>query len=176
MPLIDRVAVPGKVVGSTRLLSGQVVPVIEPELRGLVNWNFNALFENVKKTLADAQIATTDESAAETQVRNFLNRIYHEYRNLGTRPQDRALNFMAANAITPALAIYAEVAQGYALESISIERSPICQPGSECWDIKAFFLDPTDKLNKARRVQLFTVDVSDVIPVAIRQERSWFLA
>ncbi len=59
------------------------------------------------------------------------------------------------------------------LDSIEVERSPICRPESDCWDVKLTFFDPTNRFERARQVHRFTVDVSDVIPVTVGEVRHW---
>ncbi len=59
------------------------------------------------------------------------------------------------------------------LDGIDVEVSPICRPGSECWDVKLTFFDPARRLERARRVYRFTVDVSDVVPVTVGTVRAW---
>ena len=59
------------------------------------------------------------------------------------------------------------------LDIIEVERSPICRPDSDCWDVKLTFFDPRRQFERARRVYRFTVDVSDVCPVTVGKVRSW---
>ena len=58
------------------------------------------------------------------------------------------------------------------LESIGVERSPICRPGSDCWDVKLTFFDPT-KREGQRQASRLTIDVSEVVPVMVGTVRSW---
>lgn len=44
---VERVSIPGYLVGSARLSSGQMVPVIGPALRGMYSWNTAALVKAV---------------------------------------------------------------------------------------------------------------------------------
>ncbi len=157
---VERISVPGYIGGSIRLLSGQVVPVIIPEVRGMYSWSVNALLEAV---------AT---EGAESQLRDYLNRIYYDYRNLGITPQERALNFSATNAFQVSTVITEATGIERVLDSISVEKSPICRPDSDCYDVKLSFFDPEND-RRANRIFRFTVDVSDVIPVTIGQVRSW---
>lgn len=59
------------------------------------------------------------------------------------------------------------------LDRIDTERSPICRPGSDCWDVMLTFFNPLKRLEQARRVYRMTVDVSDVIPVTVGKVRHW---
>ena len=58
------------------------------------------------------------------------------------------------------------------LERITVHKSPICRPDSDCYDVEVTFFNP-DNTNVASRVFRFTVDVSDVIPVTIGAVRQW---
>src|SRR5262249_50624576 len=44
---VERVAVPGVIVGQATLLSGRSVPVIEPDLRGFCNWSIADIIKAV---------------------------------------------------------------------------------------------------------------------------------
>ena len=61
---------------------------------------------------------------------------------------------------------------GMELDSIEVEKSPMCRPGSDCWDVKLVFFYP-EEINKSNRVYRFTIDVSDVIPVTVGEMRNW---
>ena len=61
------------------------------------------------------------------------------------------------------------------LESIEVEHSPVCRPGSDCWDVKLHFFFPARQVQTVRKVYRFTVDVSDVVPVTVGPVRSWFV-
>jgi hypothetical protein len=103
---------------------------------------------------------------------NYLNRIYYDYRNLGLTPRERALNFSATNAyqITEVLIKTGEA--NLVLDQIQVEKSPICRPESDCYDVKLSFFDPENN-QRARRIYRFTVDVSEAVPVTIGKVRSW---
>lgn len=161
---VERISVPGFVGGKVRLLNGQTVPVIIPELRGLYSWSTPAL---IKAVGADA-----DENRAEA-VRNFLYRVYYELRNLGVTPQERAMNYAATNAFQVHRVFELCGKEQLELDTIEVHRSPICRPESDCWDVKLTFFDPTKRFERARHVHRFTVDVSDVIPVTVGEVRHW---
>ncbi|MCP4549327.1 MAG: peptidase S8, partial [bacterium] len=59
------------------------------------------------------------------------------------------------------------------LDQIDVERSPICRPESDCWDVKLTFFNPTKRIEQARVVYRFTIDVSDVVPVTVGPVRHW---
>jgi hypothetical protein len=58
------------------------------------------------------------------------------------------------------------------LDSIEVEKIPFCRINSDCWDVKLKFFDPENG-SRAKKVFLFTIDVSDRIPVTLGQVRSW---
>lgn len=158
---VERVSVPGRTAGTVRLLSGQTVPVIFPEIRGMYSWCTSALLADVK------------DDAAKQAISNFLERIYYESRNLGLTPGERAQNYAATNAFQLEFVYRDSMRDGLRLDSIDVESSPICRPGSDCRDVKLTFFHPTKRQEVARRVYRFTIDVSDVIPVTVGQVRRW---
>nr|WP_306296796.1 hypothetical protein [Candidatus Entotheonella palauensis] len=121
--------------------------------------------------------ATSDEYEAYGQrseaVGNFLERVYHELRNLGLSPQEHAINYAATNALNVERVFESALREEMELDAIEVERSPICRPDSDCWDVKLTFFDPRHQFERARRVYRFTVDVSDVCPVTVGMVRSW---
>jgi cyanobactin maturation PatA/PatG family protease len=108
-------------------------------------------------------------------VRNFLERVYHELRNLGLTAAERAINYAATNAFAVNEIFQTAIRDGMELDSIEVVRSPICRPDSDCWDVKLTFFDPARLLERARKTHRFTVDVSDVTPVTVGPVRSWFV-
>lgn len=167
---VERVSIPGYIRGSIRLMSGQTVPVIIPEVRGIYSWTVPVLI--------DSLMEATPTAARENvtgKVREYLERIYYEYRNLGIAPQERALNFSATNAFQVATLMADATTGDLGLESITVEKSPICRADSDCYDVKLRFFNLEDS-RRAGKVYRFTVDVSDVIPVSIGTVRSWSIA
>ena len=174
---VERVSIPGVVAGTATLLLGQVVPVVVPELRGMYSWTTAALADAVVGPAPEAE-APQHERDAHAQrkagVRNFLDRVYHGLRNLGLMPQDRAINFAATNAFAFEKVYESALRERMELESINVVRSPICRPGSDCWDVEVYFFYPERQVQTVRRVYRFTVDVSDTVPVTVGPTRSWF--
>lgn len=165
---IERVSVPGYITGSIRLLSGEVVPIITPEVRGMYSWSVDALLDGV----IEPGTPDEDRKTLRNRIREVLDRIYYDFRNLGVTPQDRALNYAATNAFQISVAISRETMSDRVMETIDVIKSPICRHESECYDVKLRFFDP-ENLQRSRTVKRFTIDVSDVIPVTIGQMRSW---
>jgi len=164
---VERVSVPGVIMGKVMLMSGQVVPVIFPILRCMYSWTTSALIEVICGS-------EPNESAAQG-VANFLDKIYYELRNLGITPQERAINYSATNALNVERIFETAIREEMDLDSIDVEPSPLCRPGSECWDVKLTFFNPRLVFQQARKCYRFTVDVSDVCPVSVGRVRSWFV-
>jgi cyanobactin maturation PatA/PatG family protease len=170
---VERVSVPGHVKGSAHLLNGQEVPLLYPDVRGLYTWSTTALVEAVVgKAPKGEKLAAAFTEKAEG-IHNFLERVYYEVRNLGTTPQERAMNYAATNAFQLEFIFKDACTCHMKLDTIDVERSPICRPGSDCWDVKLIFFDPAHRLERARHVYRFTVDVSEVIPVTVGKVRHW---
>ena len=176
--VIERVSIGGHIVGQVRLMSGQVVPVIWPEIRCMYSWNTAELIKAVCGK-PPAESAQAQEKKAYSKmcepVINFLERVYHELRNFGTDHCHRAINFSATNALNVANIFQSVLEDNMQLDSIEYEPSPICRPDSDCVDVKLIFFDPENQLTRARKVYRFTVDVTDVCPVMVGQVRSWFV-
>lgn len=172
----ERVCVPGYMMGTQTLLTGQKVGVVVPELRGMFNWTVGALVQRAVGKRPDDRAAKADRDAfrrKEEGVTNFLQRVYFEVRNLGLEARDRALNFAATNAFQIERLFAQAAAAGLQLDQIDVERSPICRLDGDCWDVVVYFFNPANVLGEARRAFRFTVDVSDVVPVLIGDLREW---
>jgi hypothetical protein len=144
--------------GTTRLLNGTVVPTLTTDWRGFYQWNLDQLLG------AKPWPAGVDQ---------FLSRIYNEFRNVGVSPQNRALNYSAMNAHNTKKIFYAMAQQGKRLDTVEVDRSTICRPESDCWDVTYRFFDPTQVLTQARQVFQYTIDVSDLVPVTVGPLRNW---
>jgi cyanobactin maturation PatA/PatG family protease len=145
---------------TTKLLNGTVVPTLVTDWRGFYTWDLY--------TLLGADPAQWPAGA-----QGFLERIYNEFRNVGIAAQDRALNYSAMNAYNTRR-IFADVAKsGLRLDTVEVDRSVICRPESDCWDVTYRFFNPTQVLTQAREVYQYTIDVSDVVPVAVGPLRQW---
>jgi cyanobactin maturation PatA/PatG family protease len=187
----ERAAIPGTIKGEVTLYcSGQVVPVICPEYRGMTNWNTAALRDAVGEAFRRARgLAAQPKDAGKgktpvggksggeddeafLQLENFLNRIYFELRNMGAAPEERALNYAATNAFVPGTVVERVAKLHLLLDEIQVVQSPICRRDSDCWDVQLYFFNSKDVL-AARLVSRFTVDVSDVVPVIVGTVREW---
>ena len=190
----DRAAFPGTLKEGTtaRLLSGQVVPVICPEVRGMANWKTKQVSDSARKAVLRAKRVQEDrgkrskekgpgrrgvqpsENELDLQLTNFLNRIYFELRNMGQSPEERAINYSATNVFSIAEFMTDRVLAKHQLDTIEVEKSPICRLDSDCWDVKLVFFDTTNFL-APRFVVRNTVDVSDVVPVSVGDPREWLI-
>jgi cyanobactin maturation PatA/PatG family protease len=172
----NHVAIPGRIVGRVALLrTGHVVPVIEPEIRGMANWDTAELVSAALKNTGDKK--DRKDKDLEKSLTKILEKIYQEHQSLGIRPQDRAINYAASNTteITKMIKDAAENKGGTMFfDNIEFEPSEICRPGSECWIIKInFFVH--DQTDRSRRMYRFTVDVSDTVPVSLADMQDWFV-
>jgi hypothetical protein len=174
---IERVSVAGVLAGQATLFNGQVVPVVVPEPRALYSWTTDALVQAVAPAPPDrATAALKRQHQLKIQgIRDFLDKVYHALRNLGIMPQERAMNFAATNAfqIEKVWESALKQPEKMELDNINVTRSPVCRPGSDCWDVELYFFYPDRQTQTVRRVYRFTVDVSDVVPVTIGPMRSW---
>lgn len=164
---VERVSIPGYLAGERTLKSGQTVSVVVPELRGVFNWSTGAL------VTAHAGAGDEADATKVAEVQNFLERVYYELRNMGHSAPDRALNYAATNAFNANSVFTTALAKGMRLDAIAVEASPLCRPGSECFDVRLTFFDPSRRLEQAKEVYRFTVDVSDVVPVTVGAVRHW---
>lgn len=179
---VERISVPGIIAGSVRLSNNIVVPAIIPELRGMFSWSTKALVESLMPARPESS-GSSEEAASfaarieiiQAGVENFLERVYFELRNLGQTPQDRAINFAATNAFNIEAVVEKSINEKLELDTIDVERSPVCRPESDCWDVKLMFFFPERQVQTVRRAYRFTIDVSDVVPVTVGAVRTWFV-
>jgi hypothetical protein len=149
-----------------------VVPLIMPAIRGVHFWATEPLVTHVLGARPNAAAAQATYDRVTAGLTNFLGRVYYDLRNLGVAGEERALNYAATNAIQIAAVIQRTTTEELELDTISVKRSPVCRPDSECYDVELSFFNPNNT-NIADRVHRFTVDVSDVVPVTIGTVRSW---
>ncbi len=171
---VERVSIPARLTDRTvELFSGQVVPVITlTNTRGMYGWKVNSLVDAALQTVITGQTPPAQEMAMRKALSSFLNRVYYDLQNVGKTAKDRALNFSVTNAFQAASSFSQAIATGMQLDSIEVEKSPFCRINSDCWDVKLKFFDPENG-RRAKKVYLFTIDVSDRIPVTLGQVRSW---
>jgi cyanobactin maturation PatA/PatG family protease len=169
---VELVSIPGTIGGSARLISGQVVPVIVPAVRGIFSWGTKPLIDSIIGEEPADENGRTAHRKRVAGLGNFLSRVYYDLRNLGVTASERALNYAASNAFQAAQ-VMQDAAQGdLELDTIAVKKSPVCRPDSDCYDIEIAFFDPRDQ-RVANKIYRFTVDVSDIMPVTIGSIRSW---
>jgi PatG Domain len=82
--IVSIVALAGLVCGKVRLSSGQIIPVVDPEIRGLKSWNAPALVRAAIGNPPEGDEGALTAYNSAVFVLNDLNsRIYYEHRNLG---------------------------------------------------------------------------------------------
>jgi len=181
---VSLVSIPGCVTGkATKLYSGQLVPVVDVQPRGLYGWEEGRLVDFVLDSIQSYRTDVTRDDIGLT-VRNFLDKIYYELRNLGRNSPDRALNYAGTNAFQ----LTSELAQGmlsaqmmpgndnfYTLDTIAVSKSPYCRMDSDCWDVKVTWFDPEND-RRARQVFQYSIDVSDPIPISLAPVHKFFIA
>jgi len=180
---VSRVSVPAVLTNRTRrLFSGQTVPLAIAQPRGLYTWNETALVDAIVQAVEQTQ--PTNIQFLTLTIRNFLDKIYYQLRNLGQTSSDRALNYAATNAF-----IFADVVQQglltaqnlpgadnlYTLDTIAVSKSPYCRMDSDCWDVQVTFFDPEND-RRARSVYQYTIDVSAEMPVSLAPTHQFFIA
>jgi hypothetical protein len=174
---VERISVPGVLSGQARLSTGQTVPIVVPELRGMYSWSTAELVKVVLGAPPSPTATAAEKKEYEDKtagVKNFLDRVYHGLRNLGLLPQDRALNYAATNAFNVERMFESAVKDNMELDSIKVTRSPVSRPNSDCWDIEVYFFYPERQVQTVRKVYRFTIDVSDIVPVTIGPMHSWY--
>lgn len=146
-----------------------------PELKNLLK-KYNIIDDDSKddnSTDSDVQKVSSTINEYKVAIRSFIDKIYYEFRNLGTTSAERALNYTGTNIYWLADTFFTQIDKGFALQNIVVEKSAVCRPDSDCQDVSLTFFDPSNRLDKAPTVFKYTVDVSRVIPVSIGQPRSW---
>jgi cyanobactin maturation PatA/PatG family protease len=169
---VELVSVPGTISGSVRLQSGQVVPVIDPVIRGMYSWATKPLVEHVLGARPRSADERAPYDAQMSGLSDFLNRVYYDLRNLGVTAEERALNHSATNAVQIAEVVRCTTQEELDLDKIMVKKSPVCRPDSDCYDVELSFFNPNN-IQMSNRIFRFTVDVSDVVPVTIGAVRSW---
>lgn len=177
-PPVERMSLPGVINGEVELMSGQVIPSVRPALGAMHAWSTEALVDAIAKVPAPANavdFGKTPPFNPRLGLQTFLERIYEELRNVGLAPPDRALNFAATNAFQVSEVFAKMRGRAIHIEGFEVVRSPVMRPDSDCWDVKMVFFNPEAPSTTPREVYFFTIDVSDVVPVAIGKPRHWTL-
>ncbi|MDQ0462486.1 hypothetical protein QO010_000234 [Caulobacter ginsengisoli] len=171
---VERVSVPAVLTGRTvRLFSGQEVSqLIVDAPRGMYAWKTTDLLARARPAIVQAlKDAGPDPAGArrdspEDILRQVLNKLYYEYRNLGVTSPDRAMNYAATNIFSLTEVLAAALAKGKSLDRIAVVKSPYGRIDSDCWDVQLKFMDP-ENTTRAFTVYRYTLDVSDKLPVTL---------
>ena len=150
--------------------------MIYPDLRGMYSWSTQALVKSIvgaEPKESDSDKKKHDYRDKSEAIRSFLDRLYYDIRNMGLDPRDRAMNYAATNAFQLERVFEKSIKEEMQLDTIEVERSPVCRVDSDCWDVKLYFFNPAKQFEIARKVYRFTVDVSDVVPVLVGEVRQW---
>jgi PatG C-terminal len=161
----QRISLPGIIVGQSKLYTGDIVPVVQPDIRGMFSWKTSALAAIVNAVTPPNPAPPANDVGDPLQ--EFLNRVYDETENLGLTSQDRARNYAATDALVVSgifNKIQSDFKGQYVFDTYQVNPSAICRPDADCWDVVLYFYDPTN-LMTARRAVRYTIDVTDVVPV-----------
>jgi cyanobactin maturation PatA/PatG family protease len=161
------VSIPGLLAGMTTLSKGHETAVVQPEIRGMCSWSVDELLKSVAKP------EEPDPEKLKEEIKNFLQRLYYELRNLGAAPQERAVNYVASNVHQVTKVCQYALQEHLKLDRIAVERSALGRPGSECWDVVTTLFDPARRFERGKEVFRLTVDVSEVLPVTIGDMQHW---
>ena len=168
-----RVALPGYLNGRQRLMSKKMVPVLVPALYGIRSWSL----DSAKTVPSDA---FTDESDIQhpkqepgNAGRRFLERIIHERRNFGIRPEERAINYAVAIALETHQIFESAASESLELHSITAERNLFNGPNTDLWDVTMVFFNPERMTTSARHTYRLTVNIVDVVPTTVGRVRKW---
>jgi thiazoline dehydrogenase / protease len=171
---VERVSIPARRTGGmVHLLSKAQVPVVAlTDVRGIYGWQINALVRDAVASATPPDGSMADSEILEEAIAEFLKRVYFELHNYGSTSRDRAMNFAATNCVQAASVFAKAIAEGRVLETIAVEKSPVCRMHSDCWELYLGFYDPDDA-KRATKVFHFTIDVSDLMPVTVGAVKSW---
>ena len=147
--------------------------MVFPEIRGMFGWSNPKLIEKVLGGRPQDEEGQKKYDQLAVQIDDLLDRVYYELSNLGLSPPERAVNFAATNLYQVASVYKDAIANDLKLDTITTERSQICRPNSECWDVVLTLFNPERRHERAREVHRLTVNVSEIIPVTVGKVRRW---
>jgi len=149
---VARVSMAGWVdsTNTTKLLNGTIVPTLVTDWRGFYQWDLYSLFG-------------PEPNEWPAGAEGFLERIYNEFRNVGISPQDRALNYSAMNAYNTKKIFLDVASKEMRLDTVEIDRSVICRPDSDCWDVTYRFFNPTQLTTSPTRI----IGATTIVPIAV---------
>jgi hypothetical protein len=132
------------------------------------------------------------QKAATNVMSALLEKTKAVLRNHGRTPGDRALNFLGTNLVhrtelttspvrdwdvNDAILAGLEINDSapsrdelasylYTLGNVVVSKSPVDRLNGDCWDIKLIFFNPAHP-ERAKMCYVFTLDVSDQLPVVL---------
>jgi thiazoline dehydrogenase / protease len=133
---VERISIPGRRTGELiRLHSKAELPIVAvTDLRGIYGWKINALVSDAVHRIYDGE-STPAGASLDHALTDFLNRVYFELHNLGQMSRDRAMNFAATNIFQAASVFARAIDEGRVLDTIAVNKSPVCRLHSDCWDL-----------------------------------------
>ncbi len=141
----------------------------------MFSWTTEALVKGLTGPESGKPEGQKTQDSISGGVRNFLDRVYHQLRNMGRTPQERAINFVATYVFEVGKVFEQAIREEMELDTIEVTPSPIARPGSDCWDVSLIFFYPKREVQTVRKVYRFSVDVIDVIPSTVTDVRSWYI-
>jgi cyanobactin maturation PatA/PatG family protease len=172
-PNVEFVSIPGILAGHMTLYDGSPVNIVVPDLRGMYSWDTERYVQSLRDGWKSRRPGLPDDKL-DRELTRFLSKIYFSIRNLGMAPSERAINAAATNAFNFSGLIVEAGEEGMSFRDVSVERSPLNRPGTDCYDILLTFFDPGARLERAALRARFTVDVSDTVPVMVGDPASWY--
>jgi hypothetical protein len=130
-------------------------------------------------TLQQSPSQATTEPTLPAAAQGFVDRLYDLVRNDGLTPAERAMNFALAQLYQMDLVpggprqLTTALNSGLSPLSIHAEPSPMCRPGSQCWDVKLTFFTPQQTTWSPKTTYRLSVEVGDVKPMLLGPPRSW---
>jgi hypothetical protein len=190
------ISMPGHIDGEVTLLCGKTVPVIIPELAGM--FAYLEKKEQEKADLAERLVQQKQQDLQDIMsaspfgflmsfafehhlpvpdvthnVTHILLHLQEKNITLGLTPENRALNFVATNAIKQRTIhdiLSESESGGMDLDDIKINKHPLglSRPGSELFEAKIHLVNHHQNTGQIRKiVYRVIVDVADVIPVFV---------
>jgi hypothetical protein len=179
----SKVAIAGTLANKrATLANGQQVEVIHPELRGMSFWSTAALFEAL-----DSGKLKGDPDVWSFAAR-VVSRLYELARNDGKTPQERAINWSATSLLQNVFSLFeseffrqmlgeklnpdgtkTSAIQDTAVNDIQVRPAPCQESGGE-YDVELSLFN-VENTYRGLTVIANTVDVSDVVPVTLGDNR-----
>ena len=147
---------PGGWPARCALFNGQVVPAVIPELRGMYSWTTDALVKAVVGDRRRSSPAERRRGVRPPRQGRGRPRVPPESLPRAAQPRidrrgarrelrgDQRLRGRRRSSNRPS-------GNRWSLDTIEVERSPICRPDSDCWDVKIHFFYPSARCRRYAR-------------------------